>query len=144
MGNNRRFPPPAFAIPLPITTSSAGEFPFSMSRKRQGCCYELAMRVMTDQPGAERFTLVHGSVVTASYGPSIRIDHAWIELPDGRIFEPGTKTYGPLPHAVANHRYSRLEACRIAVATGHYGPWTDSERQQGERGERRRKKKAPE
>jgi hypothetical protein len=101
-------------------------------RKREGRCYELALRVMLN-PEAETWTLVHGSVVSLSYDPPSRIGHAWIELPDGRIYDPASDRYEAAEkwqaHAIIDQRYSRVEACRIFTVTGcHCGPWTDAER----------------
>jgi hypothetical protein len=55
--------------------------------KRSRRCYELAAIVMMCEPGAERFTLVHGR--TGLRGGDIPLrKHAWIELNDGQIYDP--------------------------------------------------------
>lgn len=106
-------------------------------QKSQGRCYELAAKAMIDEPGAERFTLVHGSVFSLSVGRQIR--HAWIEVNDGRIYEVDEDIYEPANQylarrrAVAHYRYSRLEAWRLIRVTGHSGPWTDDERRDTKR-----------
>jgi len=91
------------------------------------------MRLMLNDPAADRFTLVHGSVVSLSFKPPIRIGHAWIELDDGRIYDPSTDSCEPpdnwYAHAIIDHRYGRLEAYRIFNVTDyHCGPWTDADR----------------
>jgi hypothetical protein len=103
-------------------------------RKRQHRCFELALKAMLDEPGADRFTLVHGSVAPAS----LRYEHAWIELGDGRIYDAVTDTYEPTDQfmaenrAVVEYRYSRLEACRVCGVAHVWGPWTDDERRDAE------------
>jgi hypothetical protein len=97
-------------------------------RKRQGRCYELAARVMMDEVGADQFTLVHGYCHTRFFG------HAWIELGDGRVFDPvldvtwSADEYAKRLGAEAEHRYSQMEFAKLMSATRVYGPWTDDER----------------
>jgi hypothetical protein len=93
-------------------------------RKREGRCYELAWRVMCDEPGADHFTLVHGCA-----GPNL-IGHAWIDLNDGHVYDPVRNEYvlaadyaAFMGGAVTDHRYTRLEAMTVSAAAGHYGPW---------------------
>jgi hypothetical protein len=101
-------------------------------QNRQGRCYELAIKAMLDEQGAERFTLVHGSVFSRLVGRQIR--HAWIEVGDGCIYAIDEDTYEPADQymtrcrAVAHYRYSQLEASRLVAVTGHSGPWTNEER----------------
>ena len=103
-------------------------------RKRQHRCFELAMKAMLDEPGADRFTLVHGNVAPGS----LRYAHAWIELGDGCIYDAVTDTYEPTDQfmaknrAVVEHRYSRLEACLVCGVAHVWGPWTDDERRDAE------------
>jgi hypothetical protein len=61
-------------------------------RKRHHRCYELALKVMLDEPEADRFTLVHGTYVV---GGVLRTGHAWIELDDGRIYDVVSDNYEP-------------------------------------------------
>jgi hypothetical protein len=89
---------------------------------------------MFKEPGADRFTLVHGSIVRP--GRDMRVRHAWIELSedDGRIYDPVEDSYEPADQymatnrALVEHRYSRSEAIRIFLEANHYGPWTDPDR----------------
>jgi hypothetical protein len=94
-------------------------------RKRSGRCYELAFRVMHEEPGAERFVLVHG-VVRERFG------HAWIELDDGTVYDPVVDLHLPADeyttraHAVAERRYTRAEALENMLKNNKYGPWHDT------------------
>jgi hypothetical protein len=58
-------------------------------RRGYGRCFELAIKAVHEEPGADRFTLVHGTFALASE----RYPHAWIELGDGRIYDAVTDTY---------------------------------------------------
>jgi hypothetical protein len=98
-------------------------------RNRDGRCYELAHLVMQRAPGAERFSLVHGRVAQIKGNKDVLIPHAWIELNDGRMYDPVKDKYLPVDeyaavrHAVVERRYSRDEAMRMAATQGHWGPW---------------------
>jgi hypothetical protein len=101
-------------------------------KKRQGRCWELAMMAMMREPEADRFTLVHGSILLAwQTETDARIRHAWIELSDGRIYDPVKDSYEPAEQymtknrALVEHRYSRVEAARVCTEAKHSGPWTD-------------------
>jgi hypothetical protein len=100
---------------------------------RIGRCYELCGMVMINEPDAKRFKLVHGRITPPT--PSIhgfegRIFHAWIELPDGRVYDTTYDQY----YDQADYR-RRFKAVPIAVYRGarrvaqmlirhnHYGPW---------------------
>jgi hypothetical protein len=97
-------------------------------RKRRGRCYELAFRVMHEEPGAERFVLVHGVV-------GKRFGHAWIELDDGTVYDPvydpvsdrcvPADEYTAMFHAVVERRYTRAEAIDKMLENG-FGPWHDT------------------
>ena len=94
-------------------------------RNRWKRCYELAGRAMLEEPGADRFTLVHGTIF-----PPIRIPHAWIENGDGRVYDPTDHEYFPVADyysgqrsAVAQHRYRQHEVAQLVSQNNHYGPW---------------------
>jgi hypothetical protein len=87
-------------------------------RNRLGRCYELAWRATVEEPGSEQFTLVHGR--TAFGG------HAWVWLPDGRIYDPTLDchlTKDEYVGAIAEATYTREQALKALIITGHYGPW---------------------
>jgi hypothetical protein len=93
-------------------------------RNRQGRCYELAYDVMLFEPGAERFTLVHGWMRRLTDW----IAHAWIETGAGTVYEPvGNRYYTDAEFAarmpVVERRYSKAEAVRLSLETHHSGPW---------------------
>ena len=98
-------------------------------RYRRGRCYELALKIMLYEPGAERFTLVHGRISQLKGDDDYMIDHAWVELEDGTIYDPvrdkcvPADVYVSLWSAEAERRYSREDTMRVTAATGHSGPW---------------------
>jgi hypothetical protein len=58
------------------------------------------------------------------------IGHAWIDLNDGRIYDPvldeytsGTGYAGRMGGAITDRRYTQREAMTISAAARHYGPW---------------------
>lgn len=93
----------------------------------EGTCYEDAWRFLLKE---EEGDLVHGSVQTIGK----RINHAWVELPTGFIWEPESgelmkKDYfyqRAKPEVQA--RYTTEEASIMAARTKNLGPWTDEER----------------
>jgi hypothetical protein len=121
-------------------------------RKRQGRCYELAGRAMLDEGESDAWMLVHGrlslAVVLGKAGTLTgRVcarqkqlmeqgwyDHAWIELDDGRIYDPVLNSYMPTDQyvakwrAVVDHRYSYKEFIDLVNVSHNSGPWTDDER----------------
>jgi len=76
--------------------------------------------------------LTHGSVQTIGK----RINHAWVELPTGYVWEPESgefmkKAYfyeRAQPQVEA--RYTAEEAAIMAARTGNHGPWTEEEKRQ--------------
>lgn len=79
-------------------------------RDRKHRCFELAMTVMLEEPGADKFTLVHGRI---HHG----IPHAWIETGDGRVYEPVQGSYMPVAefdgvYGIAQRRYT-LDAAQF-------------------------------
>jgi hypothetical protein len=98
-------------------------------RKRRGRCYELAATAMLDEPEADHWKLVHGAVwahILVQY-----MDHAWIALPDGRVYDPvfheyfEAQRYAERYHAIPAHKYSREGMVAHMNRTGHYGSWHD-------------------
>jgi hypothetical protein len=99
-------------------------------RIRQGRCYELALRIMLYEPGAEKFALVHGRVRESKSGFSERvIEHAWIEINDRMIYDPVLDEYVPGDKyvagrsAVVERRYTHSEAMEACSEARQYGPW---------------------
>jgi hypothetical protein len=87
-------------------------------RKRAGRCYELALKVMTEEPGAEKFTLVHGR------GP-LGVPHAWVETGDGRVYDAVADSYTPIDEyqCSAERRYTQAEARQAMLENRTSGPW---------------------
>jgi len=98
----------------------------ALIKRRQGRCYELAYRAMLYEPGAEQFSLFRAAQLPGA-GEMIA-PHAWVELDDDRVYDPVRDKYYTADEyaerylAVAERRYSRVEAMRMAVH-GRYGPW---------------------
>lgn len=89
-----------------------------------GECYRNAWRFLKDQ---QEGTLIHGRVYAGF--PERWIDHAWVELPTGYVYEPqseslmDSKSFYEKSRAEVTDRYTLDEAMRLAGKTRHYGPW---------------------
>lgn len=95
--------------------------PKSVARVRnsRGRCYELAWRVMIED-GNMHWQLAHGNING--------LPHAWVVCQDdATIYDPTANAWfslaGYLPGAVVEHTYNQLECAKLAVETGHLGPW---------------------
>lgn len=117
-----------------------------MTEQATGDCFVVAFRLVVD---SDEYRLCHGTVLRQEDG--LRHWHAWVEqemeatflLPDGGTIEAPLhvaidKANGNdvmLPVAVYYKfgrvddltTYSRVEAMRLAVSHGHYGPWQDTQ-----------------
>jgi hypothetical protein len=94
-------------------------------------CYEIAGMSMLRRHLPNGSVLVHGNAIMVERGYnawlSVFRDHAWIELPDGRVWDPVTceiwaadeweRCARPTVHA----RYSKLESAKLFLRVG-YGP----------------------
>lgn len=95
---------------------------------RLGQCYVLAGRAVAFGP-YEVGTLVHGSI--EGYG-NPRIAHAWVELPDGSVWEPISDTEYPqivfraLFHPGPGPRYAREAVLKHIAGSAHWGPWEEA------------------
>jgi hypothetical protein len=100
----------------------------SRVRNRKHRCYELSFKAMLYEPAAESFTLVHGARYIARI---MWTGHAWIETSDGRVYDAVDNAYTPtseyMASAIAERRYTKLEAMNHYAASGHCGPWHDGE-----------------
>ena len=111
----------------PPRVKSAGIRSLSLVRKRQGRCYELAYKVLMDEPDVPGLLLVHGTVVEVR----TRISHAWLMLPDGRAYDPVLKRYFSAREyvgrfeAIADRSYTPKEAAEAALHHKHFGPWVE-------------------
>lgn len=100
---------------------------------RRGRCYELAGYALVFASAPEGAILVHGTIDGHEPGGVGRLGHAWLELPDGTIWEP---IFGDLwraddwtayADARVERRYTLKQAQRKIVQTEHYGRWHDSQ-----------------
>ncbi len=102
------------------------------TRRRQGRCYELALKILQSNVAGAAF-LAHGTVLgDTGHARRQRIGHAWLLVGDGAIiYEPVTdQFYTPsdwmrVYAAIEVRRYSRIEAVKAALASNNYGPWHD-------------------
>lgn len=94
-------------------------------RKREGRCYELAVRGCMQAPEWE---LVHGEC-NARSGVG-KIGHAWLEF-DGEAYCPVLDDTMPVSvflqvlGARTHARYPSEDAAILMLKSGHYGPWSD-------------------
>ncbi len=93
-----------------------------------GTCYPDAWRYVM-QHADDNPILVHGMAT----GLSGQHQHAWVELPDGTIWDPAASAvftkerYFELVKAVGENRYT-VEEAALMLNVGQHGPWTDEER----------------
>lgn len=108
------------AVPDRLT---AGTYPGRVFGKR---CYSRAFYYF-DAHRAAGAVLCHGWVTTVDYP----FAHAWVELPDGLVFDGVVQTFYTLagyheamrvrPNRV--WRYTAAEVEELTSRTGHSGPW---------------------
>ena len=100
----------------------SGHIPF---RKRLGQCYVLAGTFASHHPDV---ILVHGSIQGFEHP---RIDHAWVQLPNGDIWEPGQGQIWPEPvftaffNSTVHATYTHLQTISQTLTHRHWGPWHD-------------------
>jgi len=100
----------------------------SPSAAPTGTCYPDAWRYVMRHTEAQP-VLVHGTVV----GLSGRLGHAWVELPDGTLWDPASQVifaierYYELVDPIVEDRYTVDEAATM-LNVGWHGPWTAEER----------------
>lgn len=101
-------------------------------RKRSGRCYELASRVVRDNADDMGLLLVHGRGRHSVDLPFI--GHAWIRW-RAVVYDPVADVYMSEVQYMGDHDvqvtdvYTRAEACKLLLATGHHGPWTPTDRE---------------
>jgi hypothetical protein len=94
-------------------------------KKRDGRCFELALREIMYNEEFSAWKLVHG--VTC---PPHDLSHAWLES-DAEAWDPNRnefftkQAYHELIKPKCFVAYSMEEACREVVKNGHSGPWDD-------------------
>jgi|GEM_PF-2928502 len=92
-------------------------------RQRLGRCYELSGLIALHNP---HVTLVHGSIQGFNFP---RIAHAWVELPDGSVWEPVTNKvwhhsiFDGFYRPQVTIKYDHQAICRLCARYEHWGPW---------------------
>lgn len=110
-------------------TENVGDDAAHKLDQRLGRCYELAGYALTLGDAPAGSTLVHGSIHAVLLRNTTRIDHAWIELPDGDVWEPVSRVIWPIgawnafAQPVISHRYVADEARTKILNFHHWGPW---------------------
>lgn len=96
-------------------------------KQRLGKCYELAGHFVSRNHDC---TLVHGSIQGFD---NPRIKHAWVELPDGRIYEAvagkviDAVMYDVFFNPIEDQRYDYMATLRATCQHGYWGAWGDKE-----------------
>ena len=93
-----------------------------------GTCYPDAWRFLVQK--GEGF-LIHGSIQLSAEGP--RVNHAWVELLSGWIWEPQTGSYYLIKdfgmfQPIEEIRYTVEEATIMVARVGQHGTWSAEER----------------
>ena len=106
------------------------EYITPMLQAPTGTCYRDAWRFLIKQD--EGF-LIHGSVQFSAEAP--RINHAWVELTTGWIWETQTGQYFIIEDfrimsPIEEVRYTTEEAAIMVAKFGNMGPWSVEERAQ--------------
>ena len=92
--------------------------------ERLGDCYRWALRFIIKE---DEGWLIHGRIFAGT--PRHWMEHAWVELPTGYIYEPVADTlykkdtFYQAYKAQELKRYTPTEAAKLAARFGHYGPW---------------------
>ncbi len=101
-------------------TNPTDHLPF---KERLGRCYELSGLMVLHNPDT---SLVHGSIQGMG---NPRIAHAWVDLPDGSVWEPATNkvwtryTFEAFFRAEVTRKYENRSALEHFVRHETYGPW---------------------
>ena len=92
-------------------------------KKRLSRCYELAGRFASHNEGCK---LVHGSIQGGNHP---RIKHAWVELPNGDIWEPignqpwSKDAFERLYNAIPEKEFDTERTNVNILRNKHWGPW---------------------
>lgn len=128
---------PSGRIDLFGSADIPGEPP-AIGELRRGRCYELAAFALAYGSAPADAVLIHGSIDGGS--ELGRFGHAWLQLADGRIWEPRDATIYPASwlhwaDARTEVEYTRAEVHDMLVVYFNYGPWHDpsEHREVGER-----------
>lgn len=118
-----------YADPRPYYgTSVVGDDAACTFEQRLGRCYQLAAYALALGTAPEDATLVHGAVKSLVPGTQT-IDHAWLELADGTVWEPITRKFwhaqvwSDFARPRRTRRYSQMDVLDCILEHGHWGPW---------------------
>jgi hypothetical protein len=82
--------------PAPQTLAQRSVEGLTMVKMKRGTCYRDAGNRLLDQKSARGWRLVHGFAFVGT-GMLIPTGHAWLRLPDGRIWDPTDNAYFAMP-----------------------------------------------
>jgi hypothetical protein len=111
-------------------TENANDEPSLLFQQRRGRCYELAGFAVAFGAAGPHSRLIHGSWVGPV--PKERIGHAWVRLPDGRIWEPirariyASSDFYEWTKAWDEVEYTAMVARRLILANDSFGRWHES------------------
>ena len=113
------YPYPQYVVETPV------EDPEVVMQPQTGTCYQDAFRYLKEHEDA---TLVHGTAQHITREGIGRTGHAWVELPDGTIWEPEnkliiTKEQFEISKPEVIKRYNFTAAAIEILKHSHYGPW---------------------
>lgn len=99
-------------------------------QRRNGKCYEISGFALASGEVVDRYSmLVHGSVHYLT--DDKRVDHAWLKLPNGRIWEPiSAKEMSETEFELAysprvREQYTQYDVIECVREFGHWGPWDE-------------------
>jgi hypothetical protein len=110
-------------------TSEIGGQRYDLVQARLGLCYMMAGHALVLGTAPKGSKLVHGTIHHVLAGHSI--EHAWLQLPDGSVWEPTQgKTWSAMEwEAIFRPRdtvsYTIEQAREKMLESGDYGPWED-------------------
>lgn len=113
-------------------TKSVGDESALTVDERLRRCFELAGYALTIGDAPSDAILIHGTWQHIVHAER-RIAHAWLELPDGQIWEPiqgniwHRRAWIALLQPQEERRYTRAEARRLVALHHHWGRWHESE-----------------
>lgn len=109
-------------------TENVGGKPAKTEKQREGRCYQLAGAAAA-WGAPQGSQVVHGTM-NSIFGHD-PIEHAWVEHPDGSVWEPLQGKHWPKPawdaivRPSGEKKYHQQEILRNTQEHGHWGPWEE-------------------